>query len=328
MIGSPRFFQSAYGLTFQSNVPIPGLLVAQPATSELVECVLGVDFPACEIKGEPWYVSDRDENGVPILTASESVDGQEFHFRYCDQTEFLVNRAGTRILARWTADQSLENTTTYLVGQISAFVLRLRGLVCLHGSSILIGKRAFTVVGDSGAGKSTTAAAFARLGHPVLTEDVSPVIEREQTFLIQTGYPRINLWDDVVESFYGSATALPRIVSNWDKKYLDLQREGVCFHKEAARLSAVYVLGERSDGEAAPRIEPLSATESLLALLTNAHGRYLLDKPMRAKEFELLSRLNERVVVKRVVPHAAIDRLDQLTELILRDFQTVPSEVR
>jgi hypothetical protein len=328
MTGSPRFFQSAYGLTFQSNVPIPGLLVASPATTEAVECRLGVEFPDCEIKDEPWYVSEPDENGVPILTASESVDGQHFHFRYCDQTEFLVNRSGTRILARWPEDQSLENTTTYLVGQIAAFVLRLRGLVCLHGSSILVGERAVTIVGDSGAGKSTTAAAFARLGHPVLTEDVSPVIEREQDFLIQTGYPRINLWDDVVESFYGSSTALPRIVSNWDKKYLDLQREGVRFHKEAALLSAVYVLADRRDGEAAPRIEPLSATESLLALLTNAHGRYLLDKPMRAREFELLSRLNGRVMVKRVVPHSAIDRLDRLTELILRDFQSVLSEVQ
>jgi hypothetical protein len=319
MSSSPRFLQSAYGLTFQSNVPIPGLLVAQRATEEVVECGLGVEFPNCRIKDEAWYVSEPDEKGVPILTASESVDGQEFHFRYGDQTEFLVNRTGNRILARWPQDQSLENTTTYLVGQIAAFVLRLRGLVCLHGSSILVGNRAFTIVGDSGAGKSTTAAAFARLGHPVLTEDVSPVIEREQNFLIQTGYPRINLWDDVVESFYGSPSALPKIVPNWEKKYLDLQND---FPRSPAPLSAVYVLASRSDSAAAPRLEPLSATESLVALLTNAHGRYLLDKPMRAREFELLSRLSQQVLVKRVVPHADIDRLDRLTELILLDFRS------
>ena len=327
MTPSLRFFQSAYGLTFQSNVPIPGLLMAPHATPEIIECGLGVDFPKSEIKDQPWYVSECDEKGVPILTASESVDGQEFYFRYCDRTEFLVNRSGTRILARWPQDQSLENTTTYLVGQIAAFVLRLRGMVCLHGSSILINDQALTIVGDSGAGKSTSAAAFARLGHPVLTEDVSPVLERDEAFLIETGYPRINLWDDVVESFYGSATALPKIVFNWDKKYLDLQREGVYFHKEAARLRAVYVLADRSEGETAPRLEPLSATEALLALLTNAHGRYLLDKPMRAREFELLTRLNRQVTVKRVVPHLDIDRIDQLIELLLSDFQSLPGVV-
>jgi hypothetical protein len=319
-----RFLQSAYGLTFHSNVRIPGLLAMQPAAGAIVECDLGVEFPETELKEDPWYVSDYlDENGAPILTASESVDGQEFHFLYCDQTEFLVNRAGTRILARWPDHQSLENTTTYLVGQIAAFVLRLRGFVCLHGSSILIGDRALAIVGESGAGKSTTAAAFARRGHAVLSEDVSPVIEQDQTFLIQTGYPRINLWDDVVESLYGAASALPKIVSNWDKKYLDLQQEEPGFPKEPAPLSAVYVLEDRSEGDSAPRLEPLSATQSLLALLTNAHGRYLLDKPMRAREFELLSRLSKQVAVRKVVPHAAIDRLDRLTELILLDFQDV-----
>jgi hypothetical protein len=55
--------------------------------------------------------------------------------------------------------------------------------------------------------------------------------------------------------------------------------------------------------------------------LTFAHGRYLLEKAMRVREFDFMSRLAEVIPVRRVVPHTDLAHLDELCERILRDFR-------
>lgn len=316
------FRYSLYGLTLQSNLPIPGLLPAQSEASMDVDVTFRRQHREIGFEQAPWYISQAlDENLAPILTVWRSKDASEYRFLYCDKTEFRIDRAGTRVSATWPDGLSLENTTSYLVGQISAFVLRLRGSVCLHASAILVNNRAIAIVGDKGAGKSTTAASFVKQGYSVVSEDVTPLLDRDSSFFVQPGYPRVNLWPEAVKSLNGTPDALPEIAPPWEKRYLDLQKDGACFYMHAARLGAVYILASRSSKQPAPLIERLSTRDALISLLTFAHGRYLLEKPMRAREFDFMSRLAEVIPVRRVVPHTDLAHLDELCERILQDFR-------
>ena len=83
--------------------------------------------------------------------------------------------------------------------------LRLRGVTALHAGTIVVDGRAIVLVGDAGAGKSTTAAAFARLGYPILAEDIAALDDRGNCFWIQPGYPHVNLWPPSVELLFGAA---------------------------------------------------------------------------------------------------------------------------
>ena len=125
---------------------------------------------------------------------------------------------------------------------VIAFALRLRGVTCLHASSIAVGGHAIGLLGQPGAGKSTTAAAFARLGYSILSDDVAVLDYRGDRFLVPPGYPRNNLWPDSVRALFGSEDALPKITATWGKRYLPLDQNGHRFQESPLPLGAIYML--------------------------------------------------------------------------------------
>ena len=100
-------------------------------------------------------------------------DGAYYGFFYSDGPRFAIDRQGHEIWGDWPAGYALEDACTYLIGQVINFALRLRGGISLHASSIAIGDRVIAITGAPGSGKSTTAAAFARLGYSILSDDVA-----------------------------------------------------------------------------------------------------------------------------------------------------------
>jgi hypothetical protein len=107
---------------------------------------------------------------------------------------------------------------------------------------------------------------------------------------------------------------------NWDKLYLDLRGNDLPFQETPLPLGAAYVLGQRSPDPRAPFVEPLAPRQGLMELVGNTYVNYLLDMPMRSREFEVLGRLVRRVPLRRVVPHVDPASLPTLCELILEDF--------
>jgi hypothetical protein len=264
----------------------------------------------------------------PNLRVWRVAGGLGYRFRYADGTEFLVDRSGNRVWCTWPEPYTLEDAATYLLGPVFAFLLRLRGNTCLHASAVVVADRAVAFLGATGAGKSTTAVAFARRGHTVLSDDVCVLHADGDGVRVQPGYPYLRLWPDSVKSLFGSADALPRLTpvdgvsAWWDKRFLDLDEHGYPFQRQPLRLGAIYVLGERSSGPESPFVEPLIARDALMALVANTHARYLLDRAMRAREFELLGRVVACVPVRRLIPGAEADQLPRLCEVVVNDVAT------
>src|SRR5205085_641022 len=128
----------------------------------------------------------------PNLTVTSFID-DSIELAYLDGTRFLLDGAGTHLQAFYVNPFTVDDLATYLVVPVIAFILRLRNTLCFHSSSLLIGGQAVALCGISAAGKSTTAAALALRGIPVLTEDVTPVKELAQVPFVEPGYPRICL---------------------------------------------------------------------------------------------------------------------------------------
>jgi hypothetical protein len=271
-------------------------------------------------QAEACYIADyKNECGKPALRVFRLLGGKYYRFDYADQTQFVVDQSGSELWAEWASPLTLEDTATYLLGPVFGFVMLLRGIVCLHASAIAIGSEAIALLGPTGSGKSTTAAAFAERGYSILAEDVVTLDDRHNQFLVRPGYPCIRLWPSAVKALYGSETHLPRLTPNWDKCYLNLTER---FHRESLPLAAIYLFGERHHDPAAPFIETIDRSERLLALVANTYATKLMDKQMRAREFELLTRVVVNVPLKRVTPNADPTRISQLCEVILDDFKT------
>ena len=200
---------SVYGLGLHVDQPIAGLAGLPPASEIDVRVSLGPppeepDF--ANGTAEDCYVSaDLDEHGVSALRVARLPGSKRFRFDYGDGTVVVVDSQGSNVWASSAPNATLEDTATYILGPILGFVLRLRGITCLHASAVAIGERAIALVGPSGAGKSSTAAAFARRGHSVLADDLVALRVDANSYTVQPAYPRLRLWPESVE-----ATTNPR----------------------------------------------------------------------------------------------------------------------
>lgn len=227
-----------------------------------------------------------------------------FEFVYSDGARFGVEDQGREVWADWPDGYTFEDAATYLMGPILGFVLRVQGVTPLHASVVAVDDRAVAIVGSPGTGKSTTAAAFACLGYPVLSDDIGSLTDGQHGFLIQPGYPRVNLWPDSVRLLFGSEDTLPRVTPTWDKRFLTLDQSRYHFRERPSPLAAVYVLTEPQAGRTRLQFEQLAGWHAVQTLLANTYVNYLLDAQMRRREFELLCRLVTSVPVRRVARRA------------------------
>ncbi len=281
----------------------------------------GFPFSAASA-GDLLYVSaNLNGRGQPVLQVTKLAGGAYIGFFYEDGVRFAVRRDGREIWGDWPDDYSVEDAATYLVGPVIAFVLRLRGITCLHASAVAIDNNAIAVLGSAGAGKSTTAAAFALRGFPVLSDDVVALDDRGSRFLVQPGYPRVNLWPDSVRALFGSEDALPRITPTWEKRFLGLDQNGYRFQSEPLPLAAIYVLEAPDATVNATRMEERSGNEALLTLVANTYVNYLLDSEMRRRDFEVLGRLLTQVPVRSLKRRVASAQPLDLCDAIAQDAE-------
>ena len=212
-----------------------------------------------------------------------------------------------------------EDLATYFLGPVMGFLLRRRHITCLHASGVELYGHAVVFSGAAGYGKSTTAAALALRGVPVLSEDIVPLELTEGRYWSIPGYPRICLWPDAVAKLVGNPEALPRLTPTWGKRYLPLNGVRGKFAAERKPLGLIYLFGERSAESNAPRIEEIRPREALLELVQNTYMNWLLDRERRAEEFDELWRIVQQIPVRRIVAPIDGAAIGTLCERILAD---------
>lgn len=268
--------------------------------------------------------SYTDESGNPALRIWKTADGRFLRLAYYDGIQFWLEREGKSLWAVWPAASTLEDTASYLLGPVLGILLRLRGVTCLHASAVSIENRSVVFVGTEGAGKSTTAAGFARQGFGVISDDVAALVESPDGFRVMPAYPHICLWPDSVGMLYGSSEALPRFSTGWEKCRLALGNQGTRFENRSLPLSAIYLLGDRRSDQAL-FVERVRPQAGLLSLVADTFANKILDREMRAREFAVLGRLVTAVPIRRVHPHSDPSRLAELCAAIHEDFASLYS---
>lgn len=272
-----------------------------PPDIEIKFASLPVDRSAFRVGRLRYTSSFLTRSGDPALQVWELDNPEGWLMRYReDGVEFCLDRELKTVWAVWPKGCSFEITLGYLVGPIFGLLLRLRGAVCLHASAVSIEDRAIVFVGSEGAGKSTTAAAFAQQGFSVLSDDIVALIEREQQFHVVPACTRLNLWPESVKLLYGSPEALPQILSDCEKRYLKLGEGGKTrFEQRALPIGVIYVL-ENSPPNSAKSVGPISQQAAIMALVTNSYATNFLDAQQRAAEFSVLSRLVAAAPVRQI----------------------------
>lgn len=322
-----NYLYRAYGLTLSSDTPVPALRrehthfktpdVAMSFGSEpnwVKEALQLRPQVARPRAGEP----QGDDSPFTLTSFGEE---DFFELAYGDGARFFVDSEAKLLWGTCLAPLTLEDLGTYLLGPVLGFVLRRRGAIALHASSVCLSGQAVVLCGPSESGKSTTAAALALRGIPVIAEDISPLSERDRWLCVEPGYPRICLWPDSVKSLFGAENALPPLTPTWEKCFLPLDGVSARFEFAKQPLGAVYLFGPRVYETSAPRIEDLGVRDALLELVQNTYMNWLLDRTQRGAELDVLSKLVTDVPVRRIIPHSNPARLGALCDLVLKDAQ-------
>src|ERR1700680_3484028 len=217
---------SLYGLFLSANLPIPSLPVFRGSANLEIKIHLKESSSASSsiFSSNPhfFYVSPiLNDDGQPIARFGKLRD-RFFCFFFGSGARFAVRCDGREIWADGPEDYAVEELATYLVGPVMGFVLRLNGMLPLHACAVAVEDRAIALLGSQGAGKSTTAAAFAKMGFAILSEDVVAVKEEGKRHMVQPGYPRVNLWPESAETIFGCVHGLPPVTPTWGKHFLAL----------------------------------------------------------------------------------------------------------
>ncbi len=322
----------AYGLTLGSDTPVFALRQERADLKRYdIEVRLGPEtdwvrearrLPSCLVYPKLGEV-ERENSPFSLISYGAA---EFFELVYGNEAIFFVDSTAERVWGTCLPPLTNEDVTNYLVGPVMGFVLRRRSVLALHACAVSISGQAVALCGESQAGKSTTAAALALRGFPVLCEDISPLLYQDGKFYVEPGYPRVCLWPDAVEELFGARDALPRLTSNWEKFFLPLDGSNTRFEAQRRPLGAVYMLAPRAAESNAPRIEEVGPREAILELVQNTYMNWLLDRHQRAAEFDALSKLVTQVTVRRIVPHADPGRIGDLCDLILADAKCLSAD--
>lgn len=167
------------------------------------------------------------------------------------------------------------------------------GGLFLHGSAVAIDGRAVAFLGHSGAGKSTLAGAFARAGHPFLTEDVIELLPEGGRYLVQPKPTGVRLCVDSAAWLLGEDGIDPDSSGK-----IDIAGTALPFHDRPAPLAAIILLGGEPDGE--PAIAPLAPATTVPSLLPHSFVLDVEDKPRLRGHFGRIGALCDALPFYRV----------------------------
>lgn len=103
----------------------------------------------------------------------------------------------------------------FLLGSGLGFLCHQRGVVPLHAATVEVDGEAVSFAGPSGAGKSTLADAFARRGHRILSDDVSPIDTTRG--IVLPSLQRIRMWADSLDNAGFDTATLERCRDGLEK---------------------------------------------------------------------------------------------------------------
>lgn len=179
----PYYTYRAFGLRIKSAFPIEELLPADIDTVD-VRIKYGIT---------PEKLAAVSGEGV-LFQANRN----EFLFRLKTVGAYLVTD-GTDIIVQQLNNSSLKDLNLFLLGSAIGAIIHQRGLLPIHGSTVVKNGKAIIISGVSGAGKSSIAATLINRGYELLADDISVLESKKNTLLVQPGIPHIKLWQDVIE---------------------------------------------------------------------------------------------------------------------------------
>lgn len=272
--------------------------VALPELTRLADgragCALSVSRAPVRTAGVEWFHRWRPKSGPTWLHIGRG-DGR-YVLRFPDLVDFDVSHSGRRITAHLQSRVPAATVRHLFLDQVLPLVLGRMGRTPIHASAVhLPGVGVVAFAGGTGCGKSTLAAALARDGATVLSDDCLVISIRRGRAWAVPSYAGIRLWpDDAARLGYRG-----RPVAHYTDK-VRIGRSSLPSADRPARLRALFLLSPPSAAVRGVTVSERGARERFMGLVRLS---YLLDVQDRTALTSLFHQLG---LVAESVPIAGL----------------------
>ena len=282
----------AFGLNIDSELPLPELTQSSHETGDV------------KITFDKTPENLNEINGKGALY---QVNDRQFLFRLETVGSYWVTE-GDHIKIERLNNSTDQEIRLFLLGSAFGALIHQRGLLPLHGSSVIKGNKVLTIVGASGAGKSSLSARLIKEGFKLLADDVSVINENSNKLFIYPGVLRIKLWQDVMR-------VLNEDPSLYDKVRPQLEKYNWSDHNNVFRNDAEpnTIISLSTKNSAGIEINQVHGFEKFNILKNNTYRyRFLEGMNQMEKHFNIVNKLAQRTniyTIKRPISPVELDKL-------------------
>ncbi|MHC1688623.1 MAG: hypothetical protein AB9879_13050 [Methanothrix sp.] len=216
-----------------------------------------------------------------------------------------------------------------LLGDIFSLWLEKRGLLALHASAVAINGHAIAFLSANHGGKSTLSAALMQKGHPMLTNDVLPVMDLGREFIGRPGYPQMRMWPDQAEHFLGRYLDLEIAHPWYTKRRVAVGSDGLgVFCSKDCPLAALYLPVRMNVADSDIEIDAVSKREAAIELTRNTVNSIMVNAlAKQERRMNILMRLVSSVPVRRFIYPSGFHNLPSVRDAIAHDLDAVVNEI-
>jgi hypothetical protein len=290
----------AYGLTFAcaSELPFAAAPTGAPADVTIVEALgQAAETPSGPLRRELV----REGEGWSLRYTSP--EGGWLHFDHDARSKSLTV-AGS---VGWS------DAVPVLSGVACAVLLSSAGMPLLHGAAVALDGGAIGILGESGQGKSTLAAALLGAGGRLLSEDLLAFTRRGEELEVEPGYGRISLLPDSCEALgFGGGGAL-QARAGTAKSWIDAASSA-----GPVAIRRLYILAPPDPAERAGARRRLSRAAAAPALVRQLYGADWI-RPITRSDLAFCASLASRVPIFALTRAATLDRVDDCAAMLFAD---------
>ncbi|MBF4475774.1 hypothetical protein [Methanobacterium formicicum] len=297
-----NYFYLTHGLGIKSQISFPELISGKNDINVVIRLESPDKFPKIhqEIKNKDGLSFTRYSK----LDICFMWEGKNL-FRVKNGEEIIIN---SEIYVNNVLFRSL------ILNQGLGILLHQRGILVLHCSAVSINGNAIAFCGWPQEGKSTIAAALNKKGYPLVADDVMAIrFDVNNKPFVFPSFPRIKLYDQVIERVAGKTAQFEKIHQNLKK--FSYTPDNI-FNVNQLPLKIVYHL-EKSYRN---RISAKKSQDALVDLIKQSYLINLFDKCERQQNLYMCSKLLKNMQIKRLERDQSLDKLQQLSQLIEKDF--------
>jgi hypothetical protein len=183
------YYYTAFGLNIHSEILLPELAEGDRSAAVAIHIQKGtLELP--RLKKTQIY-----RRGIRASFGKDEDD--TLYLDWAGIASFKAIQGHTLIVEPHTTEADL--ISLFTVSEALGLVLFQKGYFLLHASSVAIGDEAWCFMGNPGAGKSSTAAAFIKAGCRLLSDDLTAITFDEDGLpVVIPAYPQLKIWDRTV----------------------------------------------------------------------------------------------------------------------------------